>query len=229
MIMLFRSSPLKKATWMLASFGLLVAFSFSINYALSLLSTGKSGHYVIPTYINGDIVRIVPQVPLYEPLFSDAEIMDFSTEAMHEVLSVSFDNYKRSMTDAATLYFTSTGWTAFSKEFTNSELYANIFTDREIIEFYPSRAPFLVFSGLIDGTVNGEFQKDAYWAWRIKVDGVLIRKSINKPKKGEKYDINKRRKMADVSFILDLQRVPKGKGASAVKIINTDSWEIRRS
>mgnify|MGYP000241720611 CR=1 FL=1 len=54
--------------------------------------------------------------------------------------------------------------------------------------------------------------------------------SISKIAKEKETEIekrrNQRRKVATVEFYLDLQRVPKGKGASAVKIINSSDWRV---
>lgn len=226
---MFRSSTFQNNKTLILSFLLMLIIFTSIELLLNSLSTNKSGLYKIPTYEDNGIIRIVPQVSLSEQLFEDAEIKDFVTEAMHNTLSMSFDNYKLSMASSAVQYFTNTGWDSFSAGIVDSGLYNDIFTNSEILEFYPSRAPFMEFSGTADGHIRGTFVKDAYWVWRVKVKGQISKKSLKIAKEKEteiEKRRNQRRKVATVEFYLDLQRVPKGKGASAVKIINSSDWRV---
>jgi len=226
---IFRTNTAKRNAVLICSFGALFLASFAYDFLLNQLSVNKSGIYEIPTYQNNGVVRIVPQIPLDSELFTQTEIMDFVTEAMTNSLNLSFDNYELSMTTAATRYFTQSGWGAFSDGIERSELYKNIFTNKEIIEFYPTRAPFIEFSGTTSGYVNGEYRESAYWVWRVKVSGQFSMKSLKIESKTEtdtERRRNRRRKTATVEFTLDLQRVPKGKGASAVKINNASDWEL---
>ncbi|KAB0482400.1 hypothetical protein F7Q91_03055 [Vibrio chagasii] len=226
---MFRASVVQNNKTLLLSFLFILTLFYLLEGLLNNLSTNKSGLYQIPTYEDNGIVRIVPQVPLNEKLFEDAEIKDFVTEAMHNTLSMSFDNYKHSMTTSAVQFFTTTGWESFSKGIENSGLYSEIFTNSEILEFYPTRAPFLEYSDKVDGYIRGEFVKGAYWVWRVKVKGQIIRKSLQTEDKAEseaERRRNQRRKVATIEFDLDLQRVPKGKGASAVKIIDSTNWLV---
>lgn len=226
---MFRTGTLKRnQTLMIIFIGILFT-SFAYDILLNQLSANKSGIYEIPTYTNNNVVRIVPQIELNANLFTHSEIMDFVTEAMSNSLNLSFDNYELSMTSAATRYFTQSGWGTFSKGIENSGLYKNIFTNKEIIEFFPTRAPFIEYSGVAPGHVNGEYREEAYWVWRVKVRGKFSTKTLNKWSTSE--DSNEERRIhkprtASVEFTLDLQRVPKGKGASAVKINNASEWII---
>ncbi len=227
--MMFRKSTLSRNKTLLIAFITLLISSFAYEAFLNQLSANKSGIYEIPTYENNGVVRIVPQIELHEQLFSQTEIMDFVTEAMSNSLNLSFDNYEMSMTTAATRYFTQSGWGAFSDGIEKSELYKNIFTNKEIIEFFPTRAPFVEYSGIAPGYIEGEYKDIAYWVWRVKVSGQFSMKSLKiagESESTEEKRRNRKKKTANVQFTLDLQRVPKGKGASAVKINNASAWSI---
>jgi hypothetical protein len=226
---MFRTGTLKRnQTLMIIFVGILIS-SYSYDILLNQLSANKSGIYEIPTYKNNNFVRIVPQIDLNAELFSHSEIMDFVTEAMTNSLNLSFDNYELSMTSAATRYYTQSGWGTFSNSIEQSGIYKNIFTNKEIIEFFPKRAPFIEYSDVAPGHVNGEYRKEAYWVWRVKVSGTFSTKSLKKLSPSEELNEERRRRKprtASVEFTLDLQRVPKGKGASAVKINNASDWKI---
>ncbi|HHF0568083.1 TPA: DotI/IcmL family type IV secretion protein [Vibrio alginolyticus] len=226
---MFRSSVIKNHRGLLSGFVVLVVIIYLLEFALNTLTTNKSGYYKIPTYNDKGITRIVPQVPLSDRLFSDSEVMDFVTEAMYNTLSLSFDSYELSMTESALLFFTTSGWKSFSSAVQEAEILSTIFSNKEIIEFYPTRAPFMEFSGTVDGKIDGRFTKDAYWVWRVKVQGKIMKKSL-KVKDATETELeaiqNQRHQAANVTFWLDLQRVPKGKGASAVKIISSSNWDV---
>lgn len=196
---------------------------------LKSMSSTKGGNYLIPTYQEGHIVRVVPQVELNIPLFNDSEVLDITNEAMVETLSLSFDDYQSSMSNASKLYFTQSGWNSFSKKIKDIGLYETLFIDKEIIKVIPRRAPFMLFSGTVDGPVNGKIISDYYYTWRVVYQGRVTKKPLFENVNPEV--LNSRRKapqvkVADISLTIDLQRVPKGKGARAIKIIDTSDWDI---
>mgnify|MGYP000162105184 CR=1 FL=1 len=223
---MFRTSTLKRNQTLIIIFIGILCISFAYDILLNQLSANKSGIYEIPTYTNNNVVRIVPQIELNSELFTHSEIMDFVTEAMSNSLNLSFDNYELSMTSAATRYFTQSGWGTFSNGIEDSGLYKNIFIDKEIIEFYPTRAPFIEYSGVAPGYVNGKYRDEAYWVWRVKVSGKFSTKTLSTSNDANEKKRNRKRQTATVNFTLDLQRVPKGKGASAVKINHASKWNI---
>lgn len=197
---------------------------------LKTMSSTKGGNYLIPTYKEGNIVRVVPQVALNTPLFNDSEVLDITNEALVETLSLSFDDYKTSMSNASKLYFTQSGWNSFSDNIKKTGLYDTLFTDKEIVKLIPKRAPFMLFSGTVDGPLNGKIMKDFYYTWRVVYQGKMIKRPLFSSVNSNTLNNNRpipEVKIADISLTIDLQRVPKGKGARAIKIIDTNDWSIK--
>lgn len=228
---MLRKNSFYLSRFILIGLGLILVAIVSLLIYLKTMTNNKSGTYLIPTYTEGRITRVVPQAPLNDQLFTDAEIMDFAVEAMQQTLALSFDDYESSMSNAAEKYFTESGWTKFSHEIETSEIYKTLFINKEIINITPTRAPFMIYSGPVDGPINGKQVKDAYWTWRIKYSAKMVKRPLNSSMTSTSTQdginhVNNQQNLS-IEFVLDLQRVPKGKGARAVKIIDSHDWKVR--
>lgn len=191
----------------------------------------KSGKYLIPTFQQKMITRIVPQPSLSDPVFTIGEISDAVSEAMNFTLTMSFDDYTTSSEYSKNHYFTQSGWEQFSKSIKEVGIFEGIFRNREIIEFYPTRVPFIEFADVVSGVIDGVQSQEAYYVWRAHVFGKFYKRQLKDNSTSDSGVVNSsffshREEYALVDFYLNLQRVPKGKGASSVKIIASDSWKV---
>lgn len=167
----------------------------------------KSGHYLVPVHKTANVSRIVPQTPLTDPLFEDYEVMNFVIRAVGSSLNISFDSHQTQMDIGVKRYFTKSGWNSYSTKLKESNVLSRIFLNKQILRVVPSRAPFISLSEVSGG----------YWTWQLIYYGNIYERSL-------KQDMGSERKLASIKVKFDLQRVPRGKGADAIKIIRASEW-----
>ncbi|EHA1127438.1 hypothetical protein BOO92_13755 [Vibrio navarrensis] len=190
----------------IGTFAVLVSFFLLAKQAESIASM-KAGHYVIPIHTSGKVSRIVPQAALNDPLFEDYEVMNFVIKAIGSNLNISFDSYHSQIEQSSAKYFTKSGWDSYSELLLNSQLLVDIFRRYQLFRVIPSRAPFVAFSGEVNG----------YWTWRLIYYGNVYQRSLSDVESNELL-------VAKIKFSIDVQRVPRGKGADAIKIIRASDW-----
>lgn len=105
---------------------------------------------------------IVPVHPLNQKVFSNAEILEWSTEVVMRSFSYDFVNYRTQLQDVAK-NFTGLGWRRFRDALDKSRELETIISQRAVMSAIPGGAPIILNQGVNQGS----------YAWMIKVPVVL--------------------------------------------------------
>ncbi len=107
------------------------------------------------TSING---RITPLKPLNEPNQSDSAVLQWANQAAIAAFSYNFVNY-RSELQAASGFFTSTGWTHFLNALQDSNNLDAVKAKKLIVSAVATRTPIILQKGILN---------DRY-SWRVQM------------------------------------------------------------
>lgn len=113
-----------------------------------------------PTSING---RITPLTPLSDPYKTDAEILQWATQAAIATYSYNFVNYRKEI-QAASEFFTPSGWTKFVNALKSSNNLDAVKRKRMIVSAVATKAPIITSRGRYSG---GKYA--GRYAWVIKL------------------------------------------------------------
>lgn len=106
--------------------------------------------------------RLVPMVALNEPNLSIPALLSWSAQSATEVLTFSFNDYKRRLQEASR-NFTRVGWSSFTAALEKARILDMVEENRQVVSAAPTSAPVLVEEGL----VNGRYQ------WQVQIPMVI--------------------------------------------------------
>ena len=138
---------------------LILLISLLANFVLGILLFFILTHPPAPQYfatsING---RITPLYPLQEPNQSDSAVLQWANQAAIAAFTYNFVDY-RSELQAASGFFTPTGWNQFLSALQQSNNLEAVKAKKLVVSAVATRAPIILQKGVL----NGRF------AWRIQM------------------------------------------------------------
>ncbi|MEM9469336.1 MAG: type IVB secretion system apparatus protein IcmL/DotI [Pseudomonadota bacterium] len=97
--------------------------------------------------------RLIPMVPLSQPNLSRPALMSWATQAVTEVMTFGFNDYRRRLQESSR-HFTGPGWQSFTRALQASKTIENVQSNNQVITATPRGAPVLQS----EGVVNGQYQ-----------------------------------------------------------------------
>jgi intracellular multiplication protein IcmL len=107
------------------------------------------------TSING---RITPLYSMNEPNQSDSAVLQWTNQAAIAAFTYNFVNYRTEL-QAASEFFTASGWTQFSNALESSNNLDAVKAKKLIVSAVATRAPIILQKGLLNGR----------YSWRIQM------------------------------------------------------------
>jgi len=145
---------------------LLVAIMLLVSTSL-YLQLSKPDPVVFTT---GDEFRTLLPVPVNKPYLSQADLIQWVSDALPKSFTLDFINYNQELRNASQ-YFTVNGWKNFSDQLKMYADYNATVAGKLFINAIPAGAPFIVNQGLLPGGIYG---------WLIQMPLNLNYSSINK-------------------------------------------------
>lgn len=184
--------------------GIILSFVFNVFAILAIvyIYTHPPAPVYFPTSANG---RITPLYPLDQPNSSDSTVLQWANLAAIAAFSYNFVNY-RSELEAASEFFTATGWTSFLKSLKDSNNLLAVVTKKLVVAGQATRTPEILQKGVLNGR----------YSWKIKIPMVIT------------YQSSEQFTQQNVDVILLITRVstlnnPKGIGIEQFVTATTDS------
>jgi intracellular multiplication protein IcmL len=136
---------------------LIISMVANVLFGLSLfyMITHPPSPKYFATSING---RITPLFPLNEPNQSDSAVLQWANQAAIASFTYNFVNY-RSELQAASGFFTSTGWTQFLNALQGSNNLEAVKAKKLIVSAVATRAPIILKKGILNGL----------YSWRVQM------------------------------------------------------------
>lgn len=120
--------------------------ALACSLALNFYNASKPTHYsYIAVTPDG---RIIPLVPLSQPLPSSFDIGFWSTQKAQQLFTLDYQNYRNQLS-ASEQYFTSAGWRAFEKALGEQNLIGWIQQNRYVIRTALMDAPVIESQGIL--------------------------------------------------------------------------------
>ncbi len=94
--------------------------------------------------------QVIPMPALSEPVVTNDYILQWAALATRAALNLDFVNYNKQL-DAASVYFTSSGWDAFSKALDKSGLLASVQNKKLMMNAIIPKSPVIRYTGVIHG------------------------------------------------------------------------------
>lgn len=132
---------------------LIICAILSAAVGYKAINPGKSKYYASMT--TGEVI---PLPALGEPVVTDQYILEWASLATRAALNLDFVNYDKQL-KAASIYFTSNGWGAFSKALDSSGLLATVQSKKLLMSAIVPNSPVILFSGVVNGR----------YVWRISM------------------------------------------------------------
>lgn len=102
--------------------------------------------------------QVIPLPSLAEPVVTDAYILEWSKLAARAALSLDFVSYSKQL-EAASVYFTTNGWKAFSSALDSSGLLETLRSKKISMSAIIPSSPIIRFTGVLRGR----------YVWRISM------------------------------------------------------------
>ena len=102
--------------------------------------------------------EVIPLPSLNEPVVTNKYILEWATLATRAALNLDFVNYSKQL-KSASVYFTSSGWNAFSSALDKSELLKTVQSKKLLMSAVVPGTPVIRFNGVIHGR----------YIWRISM------------------------------------------------------------
>jgi intracellular multiplication protein IcmL len=136
---------------------LIISMVANVLFGLSLfyMITHPPSPKYFATSING---RITPLFPLNEPNQSDSAVLQWANQAAIASFTYNFVNY-RSELQAASGFFTYTGWTQFLNALQGSNNLEAVKAKKLIVSAVATRAPIILQKGILNGR----------YSWRVQM------------------------------------------------------------
>lgn len=94
--------------------------------------------------------RLVPMVPLNQPNLSAPALMSWVAQAVTEVMTFGFSDYRRRLQEASR-NFTKRGWESFTQALQRSRIIEMVEVNQQVLTAAPKGAPILESEGLVAG------------------------------------------------------------------------------
>lgn len=94
--------------------------------------------------------RLIPLVPLTQPNLSTPALLSWTAQAATEVMTFSFNDYKRQLQQASR-NFTKSGWQNFTAALERSGIIEKMEVGRQVLTTVPKGAPILESEGIFNG------------------------------------------------------------------------------
>lgn len=137
--------------------------SVLINIGLGSIFFYKWTHPPLPKYfptsLNG---RITPQYPLEQPGISDESMLQWATQSILAAYNYNYLTWRQDL-QAASQFFTDTGWTRFQTALQDSQVIDTVVSHKWIVTSSATQAPQI----LQRGVVTGVYPEPRY-AWQVK-------------------------------------------------------------
>lgn len=157
----YRDSYMKVLFVLLLSIG--INFGLASTVAFMILHPPKPKFFA--TSING---RITPLFPLDEPNQSDSAVLQWANQAAIAAYTYNFVNYRQEL-EAASGYFTETGWAQFIAALKASSTLKTVREKKLIVSAVATRAPIILQKGPLTGR----------YAWRIQMPILITYQSAS--------------------------------------------------
>jgi intracellular multiplication protein IcmL len=102
--------------------------------------------------------QVIPLPPLNEPVVTNKYIVEWASSATRAAFSLDFGNYDQQL-KAASVYFTSNGWSAFNKALDSSGLLEIVKSKKLMMSAIVPKTPVIVYTGVFNGR----------YMWRISL------------------------------------------------------------
>ncbi len=139
--------------------------SLLINIGLGSVFFYKWTHPPLPKYfptsLNG---RITPLYALDKKGISDEAMLQWATQAILATYNYNYLTWKQDL-QAASQYFTDTGWTRFQAAIQESQIMAAVAEHKWIVTSSATRAPVITNQAVVSGVYP-----EPRYAWRIKTE-----------------------------------------------------------
>lgn len=139
---------------------LLFVLSVTVNIVLFLVTyyvyMNPPAPRYFPTSING---RITPLIPVDQPNQSDAAILQWVNSAAIAAYTYNFVDYRNQL-QAASLFFTNSGWENFLLSLKQSNTLDAVTTRKLVVSAVATKPPVILNKGLVQG---------GNYAWRVQM------------------------------------------------------------
>ena len=98
-------------------FGMLVITAISITATIWVVVVDRPGPVYFATDPKG---RITPLTPVSEPYLTDAQVIQFATEAVAQSMTITFSGWRQELTEARQYFELPNGWNSFVDALENS-------------------------------------------------------------------------------------------------------------
>lgn len=144
------------------SFGKVVFVILSLWIAVVLLiATSVYLHLHKPkprVFVVGDEWRVQPPVPVDQDYLSEADLLQWVTDALSNAFVFDFNHYNEQL-KSASQYFTTAGWKVFLNHLNNYVNYNTVRNNKMYVRAAPTGAPYIINQGMLSGRK----------AWWVKV------------------------------------------------------------
>ena len=121
--------------------------------------------------------RLVPMVALSQPNLSSPALMSWTAQAVTEVMTFGFNDYRRRLQEASR-NFTRRGWESFTQALQRSRIIEMVEASQQVVTAAPQGAPIIVSEGLSAGRYQWQIQLPLVLTYqsgaRTRSDNLLV-------------------------------------------------------
>lgn len=148
---------------------ILLFISWTIIAVLVITLFVQSTHKTRPTYFaTNEAGRIIKLIPLNQPNLSDRALIQWATNAVLDVYTYNFNNYRQVFQDASK-YFTTDGWKQFYTALSSSRNLQAVTEKKLVLSAVVSSAPI----------VNREYVDNGRYTWQLQVPIMVTYQSLS--------------------------------------------------
>ena len=171
---IFFQDGYKKVVWCVICFIAVIALMVSTSALLYL--TKRPPVYFVTLENFGTL----PKVALDSPFLSQAEVLQWTNNAMQNLFELSFVDYNRQLADKRE-FFTDKGWEKFNVIIKNFASYQNVVKNKYFVNGTPASAPFVSSEGINPAS------KGYFWVVTTPMEIVSRVARGNKIQRGTNY------------------------------------------
>ncbi|MCB1651646.1 MAG: type IVB secretion system apparatus protein IcmL/DotI [Alphaproteobacteria bacterium] len=139
-----------------------------------VIQTNKPQNQFFATTEDG---RLVPMVALSDPNLSTPALMSWTAQAVTEVMTFGFNDYRRRLQEASR-NFTRRGWESFTQALQRSRIIEMVEASQQVVTATPAGAPIVVSEGVIAGRYQWQIQMPLVLTYqsgaRTRSDSLLV-------------------------------------------------------
>lgn len=121
--------------------------------------------------------RLVPMVPLNEPNLSTPALMSWTAQAVTEVMTFGFNDYRRRLQESSR-NFTRRGWESFTQALQRSRIIEMVEGSQQVVTAAPQGAPIVISEGMSAGRYQWQIQMPLVLTYqsgsRTRSDNLLV-------------------------------------------------------